>query len=68
MASSAVAGSLFVDNATTNVLKVKIFDGSDDVELFQINTSTNAVTSTMSVTGTISETDPNALPLAIALG
>jgi hypothetical protein len=33
--SSAVAGSLFVDNATTNVLKVKIFDGSDDVELFQ---------------------------------
>ena len=57
-----------MDNATTNVLKVKIFDGSDDVELFQINTSTNAVTSTMSVTGTISETDPNALPLALALG
>ena len=66
--SSAVSGSIFVDNATTNVLKVKIFDGSDDVELFQINTSTNAVTSTMSVTGTISETDPNALPLALALG
>ena len=66
--SSAVAGSLFIDNATTNVLKVKIFDGSDDIELFQINTSTNAVTSTMSVTGTISETDPNALPLALALG
>jgi hypothetical protein len=57
-----------VDDATTNVLKVKIFDGSDDVELFQINTTTNAVTSNMSVTGTISETDPNALPLAIALG
>ena len=51
-----------------NVFKVKIFDGSDDVELFQINTTTNVVTSTMSVTGTISETDPNALPLAIALG
>ena len=66
--SSAVSGSIFVDNATTNVLKVKIFDGSDDVEVFQINTSTNAVTSTMSVTGTISETDPNALPLALALG
>ena len=28
----------------------------------------NVVTSTMSVTGTIAETDPNALPLAIALG
>ena len=65
---SVATGTIWVDNATTNVLKVKIFDGSDDVELFQINTSTNAVTSTMSVTGTISETDPNALPLAIALG
>ena len=50
------------------VLKVKINDGSDNVELFQINISSNAITSNMSVTGTISETDPNALPLAIALG
>ena len=66
--ASVATGTLWVDNATTNVLKVKINDGSDNVELFQINTSTNAVTSTMSVTGTISETDPNALPLAIALG
>ena len=65
---SVATGTIWVDNATTNVLKVKINDGSDNVELFQINTSTNAVTSTMSVTGTISETDPNALPLAIALG
>ena len=65
---SVTAGTIWVDNATTNVLKVKINDGSDNVELFQINTSTNAVSSTMSVTGTISETDPNALPLAIALG
>ena len=65
---SVTTGTIWVDNATTNVLKVKINDGSDNVELFQINTSTNAVTSTMSVTGTISETDPNALPLAIALG
>ena len=60
--------NLGIDNGTTNVLKFKVFDGSDNVELFQINTSTNAVTSTMSVTGTISETDPNALPLALALG
>ena len=65
---SVATGTIWVDNATTNVLKVKINDGSDNVELFQINTSTNAVTSTMSVTGTIAETDPNALPLAIALG
>ena len=65
---SVATGTIWVDNATTNVLKVKINDGSDNVELFQINTSTNAVSSTMSVTGTISETDPNALPLAIAFG
>lgn len=66
--SSVTTGTIWVDNGTSGVLKVKINDGSDNVELFQINISSNAVTSTMSVTGTISETDPNALPLAIALG
>ena len=66
--SSVAAGTIWVDNETSGVLKVKINDGSDNVELFQINISSNAITSTMSVTGTISETDPNALPLAIALG
>ena len=65
---SVATGTIWVDNATTNTLKVKINDGSDNIELFSINTSTNAVSSTMSETGTISETDPNALPLAIALG
>ena len=50
------------------ITKVKINDGSDNVELFQINISSNAITSTMSVTGTISETDPQAAALAIALG
>ena len=66
--SSVAAGTIWVDNGTSGVLKVKINDGTDNVELFQINISSNAITSTMSVTGTISETDPNALPLAIALG
>jgi len=66
--SSVAQGTIWVDSGTSGVLKVKINDGSDNVELFQINISSNAVTSTMSVTGTISETDPNALPLAIALG
>ena len=65
---SVTTGTIWVDNGTSGVLKVKINDGSDNVELFQINISSNAITSTMSVTGTISETDPNALPLAIALG
>ena len=66
--SSVAQGTIWVDSGTSGVLKVKINDGSDNVELFQINISSNAITSTMSVTGTISETDPNALPLAIALG
>ena len=65
---SVATGTIWVDNATTNVLKVKINDGSDNVELFQINISSNAITSTMSVTGTISETDPQAAALSIALG
>jgi hypothetical protein len=66
--ASVATGTMWVDSGTSNTLKVKINDGSDNIELFSINTSTNAVSSTMSVTGTISETDPNALPLAIALG
>ena len=66
--SSVATGTIWVDNGTSGVLKVKINDGSDNVELFQVNISSNAISSTMSVTGTISETDPNALPLAIALG
>jgi hypothetical protein len=68
--SSAVAGTIWVDNGTANTLKIKLNDGSDNLELFSINTSTNAITlpSSVAVTGTITETDPNALPLAIALG
>ena len=57
-----------MDNGTSGKLKVKINDGSDNVELFEIDISSNAITSNMSVTGTITETDPNALPLALALG
>ena len=67
---SAVAGTIWVDNGTSNTIKIKVNDGSDNLELFSINTSTNAITlpSGVEVTGTITETDPNALPLAIALG
>jgi len=66
--ATATAGTLWVDTATSGVLKLKMNDGTDNVEILQLNISSNALTSTMSVTGTISETDPNALPLAIALG
>ena len=65
---SVTTGTIWVDNGTSGVLKVKINDGSDNIELFQINISSNAITSTMSVTGTIAETDPQAAALSIALG
>ena len=65
---SVATGTIWVDNGTSGKLKVKINDGSDNVELFEVDISSNAITSNMSVTGTITETDPNALPLALALG
>jgi len=65
---SVATGTIWVDSGTSGKLKVKINDGSDNVELFEIDISSNAITSNMSVTGTITESDPNALPLAIALG
>ena len=65
---SVATGTIWVDNGTSGKLKVKINDGSDNVELFEIDISSNAITSNMSVKGTITETDPNALPLALALG
>ena len=66
--SSVAQGSIWVDSVTSGFLKIKINDGSDNIELFSINISTNAITSTASVTGTISETDPQAAALSIALG
>ena len=66
--SSVAQGTIWGDSGTSGFLKIKINDGSDNIELFSINITSNAITSTASVTGTISETDPNALPLAIALG
>ena len=65
---SVATGTIWVDNGTSGKLKVKINDGSDNVELFEIDISSNAISSNMSVTGTISETDPQAAALAIALG
>ena len=66
--STAAQGTLWIDSGTSGVLKLKLNDGTDNVELLQVNISSNAVTSNMSVTGTISETDPQAAALSIALG
>ena len=65
---SVAQGTLWIDSSSSGVLKLMMNDGSDNVELLQVNISSNAISSNMSVTGTITETDPNALPLALALG
>ena len=47
-------------------VSIKINDGSDNLTLFSINTSTNAITLPGGVS--VTESDPNAIPFAIALG
>ena len=64
--SSAIAGTIWIDNGTADTYSIKVFDGTDDLELFSINTSTNAITLPSGVT--VSETDPNSIPFAVALG
>tara|TARA_R110002051_G_scaffold320849_1_gene407054 strand:+ start:162 stop:482 length:321 start_codon:yes stop_codon:yes gene_type:complete len=68
--SSAVAGTIWIDNSGVNTYSLKVNDGSDNLELFSINTSTNAITLPSGVS--VTETDPlaegKAVALAIALG
>lgn len=64
--SSAVAGTIWLDNSASNTIAMKLFDGTDDLELFSINTSTNAITLPSGVS--ITESDPSAIPFSIALG
>ena len=65
--ASAALGTLWVDSGTSGALKLKLNDGTDNVELLSVNISTNAISSTMSVPAT-AESDPSAAALAIALG
>ena len=64
--ASAVAGTIWIDNSASNTYSLKVFDGTDDLELFSINTSTNAGTIPSGVT--VSESDPNSIPFSVALG
>ena len=64
--SSAVAGTIWLDNSATNTIAMKLFDGTDDLELFSINTSINAITLPSGIS--ITESDPSAIPFSIALG
>ena len=64
--ASAVAGTIWLDNSVANTIAMKLFDGIDDLELFSINTSTNAITLPSGIS--ITESDPSAIPFSIALG
>jgi hypothetical protein len=64
--TTAVAGTIWIDNSATNTLSVKIYDGADSLELFSINTSTNAITLPSGIS--VTESDPNSIPFAVALG
>jgi len=64
--SSAEAGTIWLDNSVANTITMKLFDGTDDLSLFSVATDTNVVT--LPATVTVTETDPNAIPFAIALG
>jgi hypothetical protein len=61
-----VAGTIWIDNSAANTLSVKIYDGADSLELFSINTSTNAITLPSGIS--VTESDPNSIPFAVALG
>jgi len=63
---SAVAGTVWIDNATANTFKLKVFDGTDNLEIFSINTSTNVITLPSGIS--LTEADPNSIPFAVALG
>tara|TARA_Y100000592_G_scaffold55985_1_gene88055 strand:- start:53 stop:367 length:315 start_codon:yes stop_codon:yes gene_type:complete len=65
---SVAQGTLWIDTSVSGFLKLMINDGSDNIEILRVNITSNAITSTMSVTGTIAETDPQAAALSIALG
>lgn len=64
--TSAVAGTIWIDNATANTYKIKLYDGTDNLEIFSINISTNVITLPSGVS--VTETDPNSIPFAVALG
>ena len=65
--TTAFTGEIWCDTGTTGKLKYKFYDGANWVELFEITISgsTAAIPSSVSIEG---ESDPNAIPFAIALG
>ena len=68
--TTAYTGQIFADTGTTNKIIFKYYNGSAFVTVFEIATNANTATIPSSVTieGSVPETDPNAIPFAIALG
>jgi len=64
--SSVATGTIWVDSGTSGFLKIKINDGSDNIELFSINISSNSVSSTASSGGTDWQTVKTASFTAVA--
>lgn len=65
--TTAVQGQIFADTATTNKIIFKYYNGSAFVSVFEV--ATNAATATIPSSVNIEgESDPNAIPFAIALG
>ena len=65
--TTAYTGMIFADTGTTNKIIYKYYNGSAFVSLFELATNANTISipSTVSIEG---ESDPNAIPFAIALG
>ena len=65
--TTAVQGQIYADTGTTGKIIFKFYNGSAFVSVFEVNTgsATAAIPSTVSIEG---ESDPNAIPFAIALG
>ena len=69
--TSTAQGQVFVDTGTSGKIILKYnYDGTSFSTLAEIDTSSGVVSipSGVQISASISESDPNALPFAIALG
>jgi len=65
--STKYSGMIFADTNTSNKIIFKYYNGTAFVSVFEVatNAATASIPSTVNIEG---ESDPNAIPFAIALG
>ena len=65
--TTTASGQIFADTNTSGKIIFKFYNGTAFVSVFEVNTgsASAAIPSTVSIEG---ESDPNAIPFAIALG